>query len=71
MNKLYAQLDVDGNVHTVCSLAGEIEDVKLIHVDSMDNQLLRSKYENKKFKKEIDNKMCEYDTKEKKFKEVK
>jgi hypothetical protein len=71
MNKLYAQLDIDGNVHTVCQLAGEVEDSKLIHVDDMDTQLLRSKYENKKFKKEVNNKMCEYDPKEKKFKEVK
>ena len=54
MNKLYAQLDIDGNVHTVCQLAGEVEDSKLIHVDDMDTQLLRSKYENKKFKKEVD-----------------
>ena len=48
MNKLYAQLDADGNVHTVCSLAGEVTDDKLIKIDKMDKKLLRSKYDKTK-----------------------
>ena len=72
MNKLYAQLDVDGNVHTICSLAGEIIDDKLIKIDSMDKKLLQSKYDKvkKEYTKIKDGKTFKYNKNLPDFQEV-
>lgn len=58
MNKTYAQTDELGNVHTVCSLAGDIVDDKIVKIDKFDNKLLGSKYDKvkKEFTKEIKDK---------------
>ena len=58
MNKTYAQTDELGNVHTVCSLAGDITGDKIVKIDKMDKKLLGSKYDKakKEFTKEIKDK---------------
>ena len=72
MNKLYVQLDAVGNVHTVCSLAGEVTDDKLIKIDKIDKKLLRSKYDKtkKEFTKTKDGKTYKYNKDLPDFEEV-
>ena len=41
----YAQLDENRKVHTVCTLAGEVEDARLIRLENLDYSLL-GKYHN-------------------------
>jgi len=51
MSKFYAQLDDNGVVHSVVQLKGEVNDSKLIPIDSMDNTLLKATYKDNKFTK--------------------
>jgi hypothetical protein len=62
MNKFYAQTDENGNVHTVCSLAGDISVDNAIKLDKMDKKLLNSKYDKntKEFTKTKDGKVFKY-----------
>ena len=48
MNKLYAQTDENGNVHTVCSLASDLTDDNIVTIDKLDKRLLGSKYDKTK-----------------------
>jgi len=72
MNKIYAQTDVDGNVHTVCSLAGDIAGDNIVKIDKMDKKLIDSKYDKtkKEFTKIKDGKTYKYNKAIPNFEEV-